>query len=296
MRLLIILIAWMVRRQLDARGWLDAAHWQRRILEHAPPEKGQGTTALRWLVPLYVGLVGLIGVIAWGASGIAGGLGASLLALVLLVVATGMPGWRAPLAAYGVAWRAGDMQAAWYHAAPLLPAEKRGAALAPEQLHLAVCGTLIQTTFERYFLPLFWYALFGPAGVVLILVALMLRDHYPSTGVREGFGRWVQLLAMPPRWLLSFSFAVAGDFSGWANEPANRRPERRSPCADILLTAASSALSSYALDPARFQTHDPEGWPDYGHRSLLAVRNLLNRSMLVWLAVLAVLALMGLLP
>lgn len=296
MRLLVILVAWVLRRQLDARGWLDPAQWQRRLLERAPPEKGDSRVTLRWLLPLYAAVVLAVGLLSWGTSGIAGGLWASLLALVLLVVATGMPGWRGPMAAYGAAWRNGDMQSAWYHASPLLPADQRGAALEPEQLHLAVCAALIQTTFERYFLPLFWYALLGPAGLVAVLGALMLRNHYPSGSVREGFQRWVNLLAVPPRWLLSFSFAVAGDFSGWAGEPANRRPPRSESCADVLLTAASSALSSYALDPARFQSHEPDAWPDYGHRSLLAVRNLLNRSMLVWFAALAILALMGLLP
>lgn len=296
MRLLVILLAWMLRRQLDARGWLDPGHWQRRLLEHAPPEKDAGRGTLRWLLPVYGLLVVLTGLLSWGASGIAGGLWASLLALALLVAGTGMPGWRAPLRAYSAAWRSGDMQAAWHHVSPLLPAEERGRALAPEQLHLSLCGALIQTTFERYFLPLFWYALLGPAGVVLILLALMLRDHYPSTRVRARFEHWVHWLAVPPRWLLSFSFALAGDFSGWLGEPCNRRPRRTDSCGEVLLTAAGSALSSYALDPARFQAHDPDGWPDYGHRSLLAVRHLLNRSLLVWLAVLAILALIGILP
>lgn len=296
MRLLVVIVAWVLRRQLDARGWLVPGDWQRRLLEHAPAERGDGSTTLRWLVPLYGVLVLLTGLLSWGTSGIVGGLWASVLALVLLVAGTGMPGWRNPLRAYSAAWRSGDMQSAWHHISPLLPAEERGAALAPEQLHLSLCGALIQTTFERYFLPLFWYALLGPAGVVLILVALMLRDHYPSTGVRTFFGRWVHWLTVPPRWLLSLSFALAGDLSGWAGEACNRRLRSRDSCGDVLLTAAGSALSSYALDPARFQVHDPDGWPDYGHRSLLAVRNLLNRSLLVWLAVLAVLALMGILP
>lgn len=297
MRLLVVLLAWILRRQLDARGLLDPAQWQRRFLQHAPPEHSNGRGTLRWLVPVYGVLVLAVGGLTWGTSGIAGGLWASLLALVLLVAGgTGMPGWREPLRAYSEAWRAGDMQAAWYHVSSLLPAEQRGAALAPEQLHLSLCGALIQTTFERYFLPLFWYAVLGPAGVVLILVALMLRDHYPSSHVRGLFSRWGFWLAVPPRWLLSFSFALAGDFSGWISEPRNRHPRREDSCGDVLLTAAGSALSSYALDPARFQAHDPDGWLDYGHRSLLAVRNLLNRSMLVWLAALAILALMGGLP
>jgi len=131
---------------------------------------------------------------------------------------------------------------------------------------------------------------------VLILVALAVRNHYPSAPVRERFEQWVNLLAWVPAHLASFSFGVAGDLSGWLNEQRreNRHPgeQRRA----WLLRAASGALSSFALDPRQFERYHPEAWSDYGHRSLLAVRDLLNRCMLVWIALLAVLAIMGLLP
>lgn len=297
MRLLVILLAWVLRRQLDARGRMDPEQWQRQLLQHAPSDNGDGRPGpLRWVIPVYIAAVLLMGVAAWGVSGIAGGIIASLVALVLMVTATGMPGWREPLQDYGDAWREGDMQRAWNEISHLLAADQRSAALSPDVLHMEVATALIHTTFERYFLSIFWYALLGPAGLVLILGALAVRNHYPSAPVRERFRRWVDWLAWAPAWLLSFSFAIAGDLSGWLNEhKSENRPSGESPRGWLVRTA-SGALSSYALDPRRFEQHHPEAWPDFGNRSLLAVRNLLNRSMFVWLGALAVLAIMGWLP
>lgn len=297
MRLLVILVAWVLRRQLDARGRLEPEQWQRQLLQHAPSDKGNGRPGpLLWVIPVYAIAVLLMGVASWGLSGIAGGLIASLAALVLMVTATGMPGWREPLEDYGEAWRQGDMQRAWNEVSHLLPADQRGAALSPDVLHVEVAASLIHSTFERYFLTIFWYAVLGPAGLLMILGALAVRNHYPSAPVRERFSVWVEWLAWAPAWLLSFSFGIAGDLSGWLNE---QKAGHRTPGDSFrtwLVCSASGALSSYALDPRRFEQHHPEAWPDFGNRSLLAVRNLLNRSMLVWLALLAVLAIMGLLP
>jgi len=297
MRLLVILLAWILRRQLDARGRMNPEQWQRQILQHAPSDNGDGRPGpLLWVILVYITAVLLMGVVAWGVSGIAGGLFASLVALVLMVTATGMPGWREPLQDYGDAWSDGDMQRAWHEVSHLLPADQRGDALPPAVLHMEVATALIHTTFERYFLTIFWYALLGPAGLLLILGALAVRNHYPSAPVRERFRVWVEWLSWAPAWLLSFSFGIAGDLYGWLHEQKlENRPSGESPRYWLVRTA-SGALSSYALDPHRFEQHHPEAWPDFGNGSLFAVRNLLNRSMFVWLALLAVLAIMGFLP
>jgi len=76
------------------------------------------------------------------------------------------------------------MQRAWHEVSHLLPADQRGDALPPAVLHMEVATALIHTTFERYFLTIFWYALLGPAGLLLILGALAVRNHYPSAPVR----------------------------------------------------------------------------------------------------------------
>ena len=63
----------------------------------------------------------------------------------------------------------------------------------------------------------------------------------------------------------------------------------------LLMGAASAALTGYALEPERFSKIHPEEWASFGGRSLEAVRDLLNRSMLVWICILALLVIAGVL-
>ena len=60
-----------------------------------------------------------------------------------------------------------------------------------------------------------------------------------------------------------------------------------------LMRAASGALTSFALEPSRFAEQHPAEWPDYGRRSMLAIRGLLNRSMMLWVGILALMAIGG---
>ena len=61
----------------------------------------------------------------------------------------------------------------------------------------------------------------------------------------------------------------------------------------LLMGAASAALTGYALDPERFSKIHPDEWAGFGGRSLEAIRGLLNRSMLVWICILALLVIAG---
>lgn len=59
------------------------------------------------------------------------------------------------------------------------------------------------------------------------------------------------------------------------------------------MISANGSLTGYALDPARFSQIHPDEWASFGERSLSAVRDLLNRSMLVWICLLALLVIAG---
>ncbi|MFE8069477.1 histidine kinase [Marinobacteraceae bacterium S3BR75-40.1] len=292
MRLLVVLMAWFLRRRLDLLQRLDPDRTWRQVMQRLTPLARFGTDTVPWALWILLTLaVALTAVLAAALSQSVGGWAAGALALALLLTMTGLTGWRGPLMAYGQAWQRGDMQGAWHHVQHLLPAEARGAALSPDRLHLTLAETLLGATFERYFLPIFWYVLLGPAGVVLATGSLAFRNHYPEQSVRASFAGLCDLLAWLPRRLLSFTFGVAGDFNGWAREKHAIGAARSS--SEALLLAASGALSSYALDPRQFERYHPEAWRDFGDRSMHAVRDLINRSMLVWLGIIALFAIFG---
>lgn len=294
MRLLVLLLCWLLRRRLDLAELLQPDDLWRRALRHAPA----GDAARPHRVPFAIGTLYLILVVAAAAVTVLawqslGFLATGVLALALFMISTGMPGWRKPLEAYTQAWKSGDISGAWREVQHLLPVSERAQATAPETLHLLLAETLIVQTFERYFLPLFWYAVAGPAGIVLAAGAVGLRNHYPGSAVRQLFERWCRVLGWLPAQLLSLTFGLAGDLAGWIHGRKARPLTRRN---YGLTHSAGSALSSYALDPRGFEAHHPRDWTDFAERSLLAVRDLLNRSMWIWICLAALASLMGLIP
>lgn len=296
MRFLIILIAYMARRRLDNyRQW------------HIEPGLGKLVARIAGKRPSARGAVMLLVVVAmlsllllaldlavinsiWFGPWL-------LVELLLLLTAMGNPGWQDSLKAYAQAWKRHDMEGAWHHVRHLLPRNRQNMAEDAEKLHLILASRLLVTTFDGYFLMLFWFALLGPAGAVFMRLVMAVRDHWPQAEGRDramGLYRW---FAWAPMHLLSMTFALAGDFSGWVAHHRTGVSAGISIGAEtveaLLFAGANGALSSYSLEPERFATLHPDDWQDYGRRSLAAVRNLLNRSMLVWIGTLALLAIAG---
>lgn len=292
MRFLIIVLACLLRRQLDARRRLDCHSFLRALFarlgaNHPSPGWGWGIMAIILASGALVGAFDYV--IAhnplfflWVP-----------VELALLVMLMGNPGWHGTLRAYGESWQRGDTQAAWHHVRHLLPPERQGQAISPEKLHVVLVSRLLLTAFEGYFLMIFWYALLGPAGALIARLSLGVRDHWPAATVRATFAGFCEILAWIPARLLSATFGLAGDFSGWLTYRRAQGGMTREAPETVLFGAANGALSSFSLEPKRFAERHPEEWPEFGRRSLLAVRDLLNRSMLVWIALLALLAIGG---
>lgn len=293
MTFVLVLLAYAVRRVLDSGGRLDPDQFWRSLF-HAGTRVRSGREARVWpgvlilLVPTLVLLLlsHWLRTSAWYPL-------AYPLDLVVLVLLLGMPGWSGRLQAYGEAWRRGDMAAAWHHVKDCLRERERGSANAPAELHLTLARRFMTTVFERYFLVLFWYVVGGIAVAVLVRGTLALRDHWPQSAARPGFGRAADVLAWLPVRLLALSFGLAGDLAGWLSRGRQMLGSLRSRPEEVLLQSADGALTGYALDPKRFERLHPEHWVSFGADSLLAIRNLLNRSLLIWICVFALLVIAG---
>lgn len=293
MKLVILLLAYMLRRRLDNHDrWNGDAAWRRWFGRGVSVEAGREDAIGRGLMAILVPVLLLI-LIAWLVRGAGLGILLAPLDLVVLVALMGAPGWRQVLNDYADAWARGDTQAAWHHIQERLPASERGAALSPEAMHLALSRALMTSVFNRYFLVVFWYLLGGLPLALLARGLVALADHWPAAPARERYRQAAQWLAWIPARLLSCTFGVAGDFAGWSRDIRRVLPGFGRSTDDVLITAANGSLTGYALDPARFSEVHPEQWPDFGGRSLAAVRDLLNRSMLVWICVIALLVIAG---
>lgn len=293
MPLLVFLLAYFLRRRLDVTGKADSDDWFRNLFQRvgssSPDQEAN-------MVPGLV-LVGGLSLVLFYADWFATvrGLGAIVhpLELVVLVAIMGAPGWNGLLRAYSEAWQRGDMQAAWHHVKDHLPASERGKAGAPDAMHLSLSSRFMMTVFERYFLVAFWYVVGGIGFAVFARGVVALRDHWPQVAARTRFVMLVELLSWIPARLLSFSFGLVGDLTGWLREGRRYLQTPSAAAEPVLMAGASSALTGYALDPQRFASLHPDEWSDFGGRSLRAIRDLLNRSMLVWVCILALLVIAG---
>ncbi|MCL7945293.1 regulatory signaling modulator protein AmpE [Marinobacter sp. ATCH36] len=295
MVLVVFLLAYLTRRKLDAaNAWSGDSLWRAAFRANSKVPAGKESVKWKGLVMVAVPAA-LLAAGEWYLGEVGWRMAAYPLEFVLLVMLMGAPGWRSPLEAYSASWARGDMQAAWHHIKDFLPARERGSAVSPDEMHLILSRTLMVNIFERFFLVAFWYVVGGPAAAFLVRGVIALRDHWPQAAARPGFAMLAEVLNWLPSRILSFTFGLAGDLAGWMSEGKRVLAGLSLKTDQVLMAAANGALTGYALDPGRFSQIHPDEWANYGRRSLEATRDLLNRSMLVWICVLALLVIAGVL-
>lgn len=293
MVLVIFLLAYVIRRKLDRREAMSSdGFWRLWFQQGATSKAGHEHSLVKGYLLVILPATCLV-VLTVLAEQLGFRLALYPLEMVLLVILMGVPGWQASLRAYSEAWGRGDMQGAWHHVKDRLPADERGAALSPETMHLSVSKALILTVFDRFFLVVFWYVIGGIGAAVLARGALALAEHWPQAGARPKYRKTADWIGWLPARLLACTFGVAGDLSGWSRKIRQVVPGLQKTTTEVLMISANGSLTGYALDPERFSDLHPEDWPRFGGRSLIAIRDLLNRSMLVWICVIALLVIAG---
>jgi len=293
MALVVFLLAYMVRRRLDAANtWSSDSLW--RSAFHSGRKAPAGKESVIWKGLFIIASISLalaagewyLHILGWRMAGYP-------LEFLLMVLLMGAPGWRSRLAVYRQSWAKGDMQGAWHHIKDSLPAHERGAATSPDEMHKALSRALMVNIFERFFLVAFWYVVGGIAVAFFARGVIALRDHWPQAAARPGFSALVEVLNWLPSRLLSFTFGLAGDLAGWMKEGKRVLFDVSLRTDQVLMSSASATLTGYALDPERFSRMHPDEWAGFGGLSLDAIRDLLNRSMLVWICVFALLVIAG---
>lgn len=293
MEFVVFLAAYVVRRKLDQANLFAAdSLWRKRFASAHTVSPGREARLGRGLIIIAIPalLLGLAEIFLRSAGW---SLAVHPLAFLLLLGLMGTPGLGGVLDGYTDAWRKGDVQAAWRQVSDLLPPGERYQASSPEQMHRVLSTTLIGLIFERFFVVAFWYVVAGVGGAFTARALIALRDHWPHAAARPGFGRLADWVNYLPGRLLGLTFGVAGDLAGWLKNGKSAILSRSGNNKQTLMTAANSALTGYELQPERFSELHPEDWPDFGRRSLAAIRGLLNRSMLVWICALALLVIAG---
>lgn len=181
---------------------------------------------------------------------------------------------------YADLWVRGDYSAASAHAAEQIRFHGHVLPERPQRLHYRICQCYLQQLLLTLFVPLFWFWLAGIPGLLLaVLVQPQLETIRPVA-----WAYWVQWL---PVRLLGFSFFVVGSGSGaWF---ALLRLSHRRNDIQWLFRVGLGAIGDYA------GSRDLAGnLAQRGAEEMGALRRLVGRALVLWLLIIAALAMAGL--
>jgi len=158
----------------------------------------------------------------------------------------------------------------------------RSASAAPDQQTTDVTRAIFSVTNERVFSVLFWFVLLGPLGAALYHLTTSLSkqdDEEPS--LRDAALLVHAGMAWAPARLLAIGYALTGHFDGAVHAYRSRPHEDNIALAnyDVLISTGLGAL------------HGQESTDEIS--CIRSARGLVTRSILIWIAVLALLTLGG---
>lgn len=214
--------------------------------------------------------------------------GLAILALYVLVLLYSLG--RGPLneqvQTYLASWRAGNFESATLHAASL-GAVDMDAISDEESLHRATRQAILYRGFERWFAVVFWFFLLGPmAALAYRLFAVLAENESVGSEDSELAARCLYWLDWLPVRLLGFTFALTGSFDDTFRQLNKRLGETCDP-AELLDDLAQPTVC-VELTETGGMTAD-ELIIERGDKEIAAVQQLLFRSVVTWLIVLALL-------
>lgn len=175
--------------------------------------------------------------------------------------------------------RLGDEDEALHYAGTLT---ERAASTSPDQQTSDVTRAILHVANERIFAVIFWFAIIGPAGAVLYRLTTNLSKQDGLNDSLSAVAKLFQaVLTWVPARMLALGYALTGHFDG-AMQAYRSRPYESDIALenyDVLVNTGLGAL------------RDQEATDEIS--SILAARNLVMRSILIWIAVLALLTLGG---
>lgn len=158
-----------------------------------------------------------------------------------------------------------------------------------ESLHRSFRRTLVYESYQRWFAVVFWFVLLGPVGAIgYRLSYLSGRSEHWSEQERQLALRVVHYLDWIPARILAYCFALVGHFDQ-CSERCWQMLTDNMPVTDLLDQCAVAAIEGD--NPQQLQPMDRDHFIAFGRRQLEAIQLLMSRSVLCWVALIALLAL-----
>lgn len=278
MALVCIILALLIERSLTVMDRVRTFHWFDRysqaMMRHLPGIDKQGAASIViLLLPVLIPLV----LVQLALYGVFYDLFSFGFALAILLYSLGS-NLNRDIKQYLHAREAGLDSLAQQHASTLIG--KPAADQLPLQTTEVMYG-LLQQSNVRLFAVLFWFVVLGPVGALFYRLTCYTLHYSSSQTLSLAARRLEAVLSWAPVNLLAFSFALAGDYENvsqaWRSKP--RQNDLTSCNYHTLVKAGLGAIRDYG--------------PGEELLCIRALRGLVIRSLVIWLAVIALLTLIG---
>lgn len=230
------------------------------------------------LIPVLLVLLvqGILGGVMWGIPLL-------LFYIAVLLYSLGRGDFNQQLNLYYEAWGRGDLEAATLLAQELEEFDSAAVLDNARGLHDKVRAAIFYQGFERWFVVVFWFVLLGPAAALAYRLCKIISQK-PQTRDDEQsiidnavyYAEWL------PARVLSFTFALAGNFERCVGV-----------CGELLLESIAAVdlldqCGHVAISQPIPGSGDDDAFRERAITELQCSQQLLTRSVLCWVVVLAV--------
>lgn len=221
----------------------------------------------------------------WGLLGL-------VLNALLLAYAFGRGDYQAKLSAYFQAWRQGDYKQLAIILESIAHAKPVDQITSPEDpedayvLHQRARQIMVYAIFQRLFVVVFWFMLFGPVAAVIYRLLQIMHEQSPLRGFLAKVPFYMEWLAAR---FTAATFAIVGDFSKGINHLLGVFWRVEEPIDRLLLQSSIAALH-LRQDWLTLTAQSPEDTVLFSKASeeLSALNTLLKRSLITMVVLIAI--------
>lgn len=272
---------------ISFRSWTDE-----RVSSLFPSLKGREFITL--LLSLCVPALVLAGILVW-LEGMFFGLPSMLLHGAILLYGFGRINFDQLLQNYQERVRTGDLEGAFRYISELSNDPDSHSVVDSETAHSFFCHYFIYNFFRRLFVVLFLYLLLGP---VMVLVYHLLTCDWPAATeeaetrdtTTDESASLVKILEWIPLRLVGLTFSLAGDFTCCFKELKLTFVDTDLTSSELLACYAFAALG----EEREVDQSSSTGTEDkQAEQQLGQLHSLLNRSLIIWISIVALFTVYG---
>ncbi len=288
MKFLVLLLTFILQRKLNLTISRQHDQWARRFLAFFEAQLPviRHHTVLYLLIAIILPALALLLLLTM-IEGVFYGVGTLFVHIVMLFLCLGCGYLKQAVELYLSQWEAGSYQSAFRTLESAEIYIEGAESMTPAEIHYQACSQFMYQTFQRYFMVIFWYMVAGPVGALVARLAHVAGSE-PRVYVPPHMGLIYRLLEWLPARLLGLTFALVGNFGPTIKSALNDLIDPAIQALPLLQHAAAGAVESFPSRPIRGEAEPVRD----GHQ-MINLRDLLNRSMIVWFSLIAILTIVG---